>query len=88
MNWQEKFNNEIFDVVNKYEYRHDMKIESISVEEGEIDGVGKKTINVSSTFKINERPQESKESKGFLSNVLIPAVGTFTILALLMEFIF
>ena len=85
MNWQEKFNNEIFNVVNKYENSFNIKIDSIELEEKNIDNIGKKTVNISSTYSECDILEENQVNRSFLGSVLLPAIGTFIVLATLMQ---
>ncbi len=87
MSWQEKFNNEIFDVINRYENTYDIKIDAIKLESKPVEDYGEKTVNVSSSFTKKELPKQEVK-KGFTTSVLLPSVLTFIVLAILMELFF
>lgn len=89
MNWQKKFNQEIFDIVNRYENLEGVKIDYIRLQSREIEREGLKTVDIESGFTEKERAVEGEKSlRSFLTSVLIPSIVTFVVLAILMEYFF
>jgi hypothetical protein len=86
MNWQERFNNEIFNIVNRYENSYNIKIDEIFLESKNIEHWGEKTIDINSTYTKKEILKEQKKANVFKDTVLYPTIATFIVLVIFMKF--
>lgn len=86
MNLNEKFDRDLFNLINSYENRYNISLEQIELIKDR-DALGEKVIDVKTSFNELEVAKEQEKKSNFLTHVLLPTIVLFFVLSTILDFI-